>query len=789
MKPPRLVALTIFILAIGGYAQVRVRPEVRPDLHALAKSSASQIEGEIAVPGLLKIVEVLRDDWGIPHIYAQNQHDLFMAQGFVAAQDRLWQMEMWRRTGEGELSEILGPSAIQRDRFARLMRYRGDMDAEWISYSPDAREIIKAFVSGINANIEARKENLPFEFRIMQVKPETWTPEVCLARMAGYIMTRNASGEVQRARLVRELGAKTVQELWPPQPPVDIGIPRGLDLEGIDSSILSGAGGAGSPVNLRNSQGSNNWTVSGELTATGKPILANDPHRSITIPSLRYMCHLIAPGWNVIGAGEPALPGIAAGHNERVAFGFTIVGIDQQDLYVESINPENPLEYRYRGQWKKMEVVKEPLHVRGRQAPEVLELHFTLHGPVIHEDRSRNRAYALRWVGTEPGTAGYLASLSLNRASNWKEFLQALDRWKVPSENLVYADVEGNIGWQATGLTPVRRGWSGLLPVPGTGEYEWQGFLPMTELPRLYNPASGYIATANHNILPPGFRKVLGYEWSSDLRFRRIDEVLRSRKGFSVHDFESLQHDELSIQARELASLLSGVTDRDSHLGDVLRMLRTWDFVLQPRSAEAAIYEMWIQKLFPMVWQKRLPGFDLRSAGGRGLAEAAMRILKNPTSQVFGPDPVTGRNHCLIDALAAAVKELQARLGPDPKAWAWGNLHKAVFLHPLGRDAALRELLDRGPVSRGGDGSTVNATSGGPDFRQTSGASYRQILDLADWDRSIGTNVPGQSGEPGSPHYDDLLPIWSDGKYHPLAFSRSAVEKVTRHRLTLKPKE
>ena len=746
---------------------------------------AAVIEEERIVPGLQEPVEVLRDAWGIPHIYARTVHDLFMAQGYVAATDRLWQMEMWRRKGEGRLAEILGPSALPRDRFARLMKYRGDMEAEWESYAPDARENIRAFVEGVNAYIESCRQDPPVQFRIMGFRPEPWTPEVCLTRMAGYIMTRNAANEVRRAQLVREIGLEAAQEVWPLDPPIPLEIPEGLNLEGITDAILADARAASPDVSLRD-DGSNNWTISGRLTRTGKPLLANDPHRTLAIPSLRYMTHLVGPGWNVIGAGEPTLPGVAAGHNERVAWGFTIVGIDQQDLYVEELNPANRLEYRFRGAWKKMRVVREQVKVKGREKPEVMELRFTVHGPVLYEDAGRNRAYALRWVGTEPGTAGYLGALSLCTVKNWEEFLQAMDWWKVPSENLVYADVDGNIGWVAAGITPIRRGWSGVLPVPGTGAYEWEGFLPTSRLPRLYNPPQGYIATANHNILPEGYPHVLGYEWSALWRFRRVDEVLKAGREFTVLDSQRLQHDETSMPARILIALLRETAATPESL-EAKRRLLAWDQVLNRESTGATIYEVWIRKLVPLVWSRRLEPPALKIRGRRGTFELAVAWLENPARRIFGPDPAAVRNGILVKALDQAVADLRARLGPDMDAWEWGKLHKAYFNHPLGKDDVLRKLLDRGPVARGGDSTTVNNTSTRPDFRQTHGGSYRQVLDLSDWDRSVGTSVPGQSGDPADPHYDDLLPLWAEGKYHPLAFSRPFVETVTRKRIRLRP--
>src|SRR5436305_4336762 len=527
-----------------------------PDLAAEARAALAQTAGTVRLHGLARPVTVLRDPWGIPHIYAETQDDLFFAQGFVAAQDRLFQMELWRRSGEGRLAEVLGKDAVERDRFARLLRYGGDLKAEYESYAPDARQIVESFVRGVNAFIESSRGRWPIEFRLAGFDPEPWTPEVCLTRMAGWGMTRNASLEVIRARLVHELGAELVDELITTDPPKKIEVPPGLDLAGIDESIVAGPIAAGAPISFSPVQGSNNWVVDGALSATGKPLLANDPHRAIQLPSLRWMVHLVAPGWNVIGAGEPALPGVAAGHNDRIGFGFTIVGIDQQDLYVEETNPANPNEVRFQGRWAPMRIERERIPVRGAKPVEA-ELKFTAHGPVIHEDRARHRACALRWVGSEPGTAGDLASLSLDRARSWPEFLKALERWKVPSENLVYADVEGNIGWQAAGLTPVRQGWSGLVPVPGDGRFEWKGFLPLADLPRAFNPASHVIATANHNIMPPGYARELGYEWAPPFRFERItQEIGTAGRKFTVEDFERLQHDVVSLPARRMVRLL-----------------------------------------------------------------------------------------------------------------------------------------------------------------------------------------------------------------------------------------
>ena len=773
------------------FSKASTQPELydSSDIAKRARAVLAQTAGRIELAGLSKPVEVIRDKWGVAHIYAQTQGDLFFAQGFVAAQDRLWQMELWRRTGEGKLAEIMGPSALERDKFARLMRYRGDMEAEWKSYAPDAKQIIESFVRGVNAFIDQSRDRLPIEFQLTGTRPEYWTPEVCLSRMAGYVMTRNASSEIQRAQVVRLLGPEKAGELLETDPFKRIEIPEGLDLNGIDSKILASAS---SGTLTFGTEGSNNWVVNGALSKTGKPILANDPHRSIGLPSLRYLVHLVGPGWNVIGAGEPTLPGVAAGHNERVGFGFTIVGIDQQDLYVEETNPADPTQYRVKGKWEKMKIEREMILVKGTRAPveAEVELRFTHHGPVIYEDKTLNRAYALRWVGTEPGSAGYLASLSLNRAQNWPAFLKALERWRVPSENLVYADVDGNIGWQAAGSAPVRRGWSGLLPVPGnTGRYEWNGFRPLSELPRAYNPPNRFIATANHKIIPEKYKHEINFEWSAPFRFQRIQEVLQKGSRFTIEDFERLQHDEESLPARELVPLVLKplLFDSRTQMRDAYEVLKEWDCVLTADSAAAALYEVWLQKLLTNFANHVVPAEAKSLIGSSSLLRPLLRALKTPDVRVLGANPQLKASSLMTDSLSNAMRDLSARLGTDMKKWRWGDLHIAEFKHPLSTDDARRAVFDLKPVSRGGDGNTVNA-SGGARFMQRSGASFREILDLSDWDKSVAINVPGQSAQPGSPHYDDLLALWAEGKYFPLLFSRNAIEKNAATRLLLEPK-
>lgn len=764
------IALVISFAACGG------GPESAQSLRDEADRRLAQIEGTISLAGLDQSVEILRDRWGVAHIYAETVHDLFFAQGFVAAQDRLYQIEIWRRTGSGELAEILGPDYISRDRIARLVRYRGDMEAEWASYSPHSKEIAEAFTSGINAYVDRNRDNLPIEFELLDFEPGAWKPEHVLLRVAGLLMVRNVSQEIARAKMIAQLGVDETQRWYPTDPERALRPDPDLDLAGIDDRVTSEYRRAVSIPVLHEQDGSNNWVVSSELSASGAPLLASDPHRPVILPSLRYAVHLNGPGWNVIGSGEPALPGVAIGHNDRVGWGFTIVQYDLADLVVERTNPENRRQYLLQGKWLDMEIEREQVRVKGRSQPEEVELAFTRNGPVIWADPASDRVVALRWAGQEPGTAGYLGSLALDQVRDWEGFVEAMRAWKVPAENIVYADVDGNIGWVAAGLMPVREGWSGLLPVPGhTGRYSWSKFLDVGDLPQLANPDSGYIATANHNIVPDGYTHDLGFDWSAPYRFERIDEVLARGGRFTIEDFQALQLDETSLPARQLVGMLresSGGPSKASAIFD------GWDFVLDVESNQAALFEAWVKRLPAKYIEAQAP------PSSRGLIA---RYLQLPTLlNGLRAIPREQRNRIMSESLEEAFAELASSLGGDPAGWRWGDLHQISFRHPLSNTPARKAVLDLGPVRRGGDGYTPNATRG-PGYSQSSGASYRHILDLANWDQSVFTSTPGQSGQPGSPHYGDLLPTWAEGRYAPLVFSRSAVEENTAHRLLLEP--
>jgi len=542
---------------------------------------------------------------------------------------------------------------------------------------------------------------------------------------------------------------------------------------------------------------SNNWTVSGKLTATGAPILAGDPHRAHTIPSLRYMIHLNGPGWNVIGAGEPAIPGVSLGHNEKIAFALTIFSFaDEEDIYVYDTNPANPNQYRYKGRWVNMKLAEEIFQVKG-QAPKKAVLKFTGHGPVICEDSVHHKAYALRaaWLEHE-GTAVYLAGLRLDQARNWREFREAMYKHYCPSLNMVYADVEGNIGWFGGSIAPLRPNWNGLLPVPGDGRFEWKGFLDTKRLPYMYNPEEGFFATANQYNVPEGYPRldVPAHEWAQPSRFNRIAEVLRSGGKHSVESMMRLQLDEVSLLAREITPLLANLHSPNPEVGRALRYLREWDFSLAKESIPAAIYEIWALFLQDAVARMYIPE-EARAIFGSLETRLLVRLITSPDNAflAFGSNPVAGRDSVLLSSLDQAVRLLREKLGENPADWKWGSLHHMRYEHALSGALpdgyAHRGLLDTDSLPRGGDASTVNNTGfRRTDFRQTSGASYRHVLDLGDWDRSVAINSPGQSGDPRSSHYRDLFPLWAEGGYFPLYFSRARIEEVTEERVKLTPK-
>jgi penicillin amidase len=761
---------------------------------------------EHSLPGLQSPAEIVVDRWGIPHIRAESQHDVFFVQGFNIARDRLFQIDVWRKRGLGLMAADYGPGFLAQDRAARLFLYRGDMQAEWDAYgNPATQAICTAFADGINAYIALAVRDpslLPPEFAAMGIAPGRWTPEDVL-RVRSHALSRNVEHEAARAQVIARAGLDADRARKSLEPAWQLRLPEGLDPADIPAEVLDvywlatvdpdisperlaakpEQAWSWSKVNDFDevkqdaaAQGSNNWVVSGTRTATGRPILASDPHREYRLPSVRYVVHLSCPGLNVIGATEPPTPGVFIGHNDRMAFGLTIFPMDQEDLYVYETNPADPNQYRYGDGWEPMIVTQETIPVRDGAA-QTVTLKFTRHGPVVHEDQAKHRAYAVRSVWSEPGTSAYMGRLATMSAGSVAEYGRALRHWHAPTVNQVCADLDGNIGWFAVGKAPRRPNWDGLLPVPGDGRYEWAGFQAPEDLPSVINPGRGFVATANEMNMPPDYPyadRKLGFEWAERSRATRIHAVLDAQPKHSVGDSMALQCDVFSVPAQRLAPLLAAL----SHPADALALLQGWDCQLRVDSPAAALFEVWWTKhLKPALLDQVTTDPVARPLLASGDHEALLARLE------------TGEHAAVMArTLEAAFATCRTQLGADPAQWRWGALHHGYFAHPLSRVADPTLLRDVGRLPTGGSGSTPMATVyRGTDFRLTVGASFRVVVDVGDWDNSRVVNTPGQSGNPLSPHYDDLAPLWARGDYVPLVYSDDAVDAAAALRIILTP--
>ena len=786
-------------------------------LSAPAATSTAVQERNWNVAGLSAPADIVIDHWGIAHIFAANIHDAFFLQGYNAARDRLWQIDLWRKRGLGLLAKSLGPAYIDQDRAARLFLYRGDMEKEWAAYAPDSRHWVAAFVDGVNAyvaQVQSGARPLPIEFKLTDSRPDTWQPEDVI-RIRSHALVSNVTSEVARARVVCAGGLKADElrrkieplghkaavppGLNPCDVPADVLKDYLLATKQVDFGALSATAqptdlSAGrqlaSALETQSMEGSNNWVIAPSRTATGRPILANDPHRQLGAPSLRYIVALNAPGLNIIGAGEPALPGISLGHNDDIAFGITIFAIDQEDLYVYELNKNDPDSYRYGSGWTKMQVVRESLEVKGGAAREV-ELRFTRHGPVLGVDAANHRAFAMRTVWNEPGLAGYFGSSRLLTAKNWNDFKVAANAWGAPPLNIVYADVQGNIGWAASGRAPKRKNWDGLLPVPGDGRYEWAGFHGRDVLPSLLNPAQGYFATANEMNLPAGFpneQNKIAFEWTDRSRIDRINELLGAKTKMTLADSMAIQTDALSTQSRRAVALLASLSSPDAALTQALELLTAWNHEESTGSAAAAIYEVWATKHLGKTTVAKVAPQAARLIDNEQL-QAVIEYLEHPDG-ALGADPAAARDAILLQSLKSALAELNQRLGSDMTRWTWGRLHRATFEPAVAvlADPELRAQMSVGPLQTPGSSSTPRAQAYRPgDFSVIAGASVRLVMDVGAWDNSVAMNTPGQSDDPMSAHYRDLFPMWAQGSYVPLRFSRAAVDGDAEDVIHLSP--
>jgi penicillin amidase len=766
--------------------------------------------GRVTLPGLHAEVEVVVDTWGVPHIFATTLADAVRAQGYLHAQDRLWQLELNRRVVAGRLAEIVGEVAVPLDRWMRTLSLRHTAEQEPDLLTDETLGLLQAYADGVNARIDEGR--LPVEFTLLRHTPEPWTVVDSLAwvKMMALTLSVNWEAEIVRARIIDRIGPELAAELEPPYAAgMPYVVPQGVDYSCIGGSALQASAAAekiSGPVAI-DGLGSNNWAVHGSRTTTGMPLLANDMHLGLTIPAIWYENHLSAPGFEVTGVSFPGLPGVVSGHNTKVAWGFTNGFPDVQDLYVEHLRRDGDrVQYEYEQAWHDADVRIETIRVKG-QAPVVEQVVTTRHGPIINSlapEHAGEQPLALRWTAHEPNTMAQVL-FAMNRVESCEQMREVLRDWHTPVQNVVYADVHGTIAHSYPGRIPIRAAGDGRTPVPGwTGEYEWTGYIPYEQLPHQENPERGIIATANNRAVDDSYPYWLGSDFVTGSRAERIVEMLEQAGTVDVATIRRMHLDLVSTSGRRTAAAVAGLASSDAAVDEALRLLAEWDGTLGPDSAAASIYQVFSITLANRLLQPRLgdvtalytgqgitPIIAESSLMGERCREWLDRMLDDPSSSWWDTGGGQTREQQIIAAMADTVAELTSRFGADPVRWRWGGLHRLVLRHALGSQAPLDRLFNRGPFPMGGDGDTLwnaqiarhDATSDGVMI----GPPFRFIADLADLGQSRGHLMPGQSGQVGSPHYADGIGPWLRGDYHPMVIDRAAVDGNAEARFTLVP--
>jgi penicillin amidase len=793
--------------------------------YLLVRRPLAKTKGTIRVPGLHQEVEIRRDRWGVPHIYASNEADLMFAQGFVHAQDRLWQMDFQRRLVAGRLSEVMGEVTLPVDRWLRILSMRWVAEQETALLRPQIRSQLEAYSAGVNARIGQGR--LPVEFTLLRYKPEPWTPVDTLAwaKYMSWALSVNWEAELLRANLIAHLGPERAAELEP----ADSGhmptiVPPGLVSEGqsLGQPALERAEAArpfaGPPAQA--GLGSNSWALDGSRTATGAPLLANDMHLLVNAPSIWYENHLVSGDLNLTGVTFPGIPSVVAGHNGHVAWGFTNGFPDVQDLFLEHLRTVDQdsgsqrVQSEFQGEWHDAQVRREEIRIKGGETV-VEEVIVTRHGPVINAltpdlvpnsapDTPEDPPLALRWTTLDPDPSNIEALFAMIRARNCREFRDALRSWTGPVQNVTYADTLGNIGYSLAGRVPIRAKGDGRVPVPGwTGAYEWTGYIPFDELPHLYNPPQGYIATANNRPVKDDYPYELGNEFAAGDRALRILELLDDRFQVDIDYVKRMQLDQVSPTARVVADALGQLRVDEPELAAVVRRMRHWDRTLAADSPEAAIHQVFVRRMLALILEDKLGPLSIRyrgtgplpllvkqSAFGVKSWSWLQQLLTQAESPWFDLGAGEGRDDVMRLALRETIDFLKAELGPHLDDWAWGKLHTLTYAHPLGAVKPLDRVFNRGPFPVGGDGTTLWATGASRHDLSSEdiiGPPFRFIADLGDLRNSCGLLVPGQSGQLGSRHYDDQTEAWFQGAYHPLLYAREDVEQGTVDRLILLP--
>ncbi len=774
----------------------------RSILTPISRARLPQIEGTITLNGLSAPVEILRDRWGIPHIYAQNRADLFFAQGFVHAQDRLFQMDLNRRTAQGTLSEVFGEIALDTDRAIRTFGFNrlGRIDFE--RAAPEVRDALTAYAAGVNACITHPNTKLPVEFTLLGHKPAPWQPEESahFSRVMIWQLSHAWQGEILRAEIVDKVGLKHAAELeihYPAGNPTTL--PQGIEFNALDpDSLLRKIPG---PF-LDRGKGSNAWVVTPHRSATGGAVLSNDMHLAVSMPSLWYEVHLNAPDLHVTGVSLPGVPMVLVGHNDRIAWGMTLAYTDAEDLFIEQLDAQN--RYLYKDAWHAAEIIEEPIRVKGRKEAHMERVIVTRHGPIISDvvgypaQKVAVHSMALQPV---PALEGWLR---LNAARGWDDFVAAMRCIEAPQLNVAYADVDHNIGYWVSGSVPVRAKGNGSTPAPGwTGEYEWVGEVPFEEMPHALNPAQGYLVTCNHKIVPDDYPHFLGNVWMNGYRARRLADLIEEQDQLTLQDHARFHKDFTCLPGIELQTLLKDFpTPEGGPAARALQLLSAWDGILNPESVGGAVYEVLRYTLVRNLFVPSLGGELTKRLMGEGFHPLLMhaneffgqdtvvllRMLTNPAS--WWVQQAGGYESWVTRSLEEALGWMRANLGEDEGCWAWGNFHQVNFEHPLGAQKPLDQVFNRGPFPIGGDTDTPCQTAmspGSPYDNRAWSPTFRQIVDMSDLSKSLSMHPPGQSGQLASPYYDDLAEPWLNVEYHPMLWTREQVNCEASHILILKP--
>ncbi len=853
LKRLGLGGLAAVLLLLGGtfyWFKVYLPRQVAP-------RSFPQTEGELQAEGLNAPVDVVRDEMGIPHIYAENMHDLFFAQGYVHAQDRFWQMDFWRHVGSGRLSEMFGESQLDTDKFLRTMGWRAVAEMEYEALDPLSRDILDAYTEGVNAYIRERAPDaLALEYTVLNLLNsdytiQPWTPidSLVWGKAMAWDLRGNLDEEVARAVLLGSLSPEQVDLLYPPYPqdqPTIVTQPWGQGNAGAGETA-SGAAAAARALDAAAWEqvasrfqavdaligeagmgvGSNSWVLSGEWTTTGQPILANDPHLGIQMPSIWYQISLHCQPVNaecpfsVGGFSFAGVPGVIIGHNERVAWGFTNVGPDVMDLFIEKINPDNPMQYEYQGQWVDFETREETIQVAGGE-PVTITVRISRHGPIISDvygplkdevdtkedpearpfreqagiDLPEHYAIALSWTALTPSTP-FEAIWGFNMAQDWEQFRQAASAFHVPAQNLVYADVEGNIGYQMPGMIPLRKNGDGRLPVPGwTGEYDWEGYIPFAELPYAFNPPEGYIVTANNRVPPWDYPYLITTDWTYGFRASRIVDMLEAQEGkVSAEDIKRMQFDAKNLNAERLVPILLALPLGGESAATRDHFLADWDYQNRADSQSAAVFAYFWKNLLAATFHDQLPEAYWPEGGERWMQ--VVSLLVDEPYNAFWDDAATPQRETRDDIFRAAweatVEEMRGEYGKDLANWpVWGELHVAVFRNQtLGQSGIglIEDLFNRGPFETSGGKGLVNATGwkATESFEVTWLPSMRMIVDLSDLNASETVHTTGQSGHAYHPHYIDMAPLWAAGEYYPMWWEEADVRAHAEGVLRLRP--